>query len=253
MNADQLFELGKECQKDLFAYYCRCKGKEWAMYEDKLKEVVRYEYSTAKDADLRGYYHPSLLRDITCLGFSRGRKITAPDERKDYYRYGFNEQNQLAFSQRFFTNGVSMFELIEHQGNKELSIFCETGVHRVYVVRLMLSIHDESNRITTYAEGRFSFDDGTPLSELLLNVSRVYDDSPNNISLFMENYEYGDDNLLTVAYDAKLYSKRDCGLQCYPSKMIFHRDQDGYIDRYTSSKLDGSSPREYLPAKRLKI
>lgn len=153
-------------------------------FNSKLKEVVREEFCTGGELLHRGYYCPSLIRDIVIGNVKRGRLVKKePENKDDYFRYGFDKAGNLITVIRPYT-----CEFIVREGNIEIGV----GFNKQNGIGEISEAYYEDNRIVSY--GHYLYDEGMDISEY---EKELYTYKDSSLSVDYINYLCGYLSFLT--------------------------------------------------------
>ena len=176
--------------------------------------VNTYQYATGGECIHRGYYCPSLIKDIVTGNCNRGKLIKNPArvKRGISYEYGFCDDKLLLIRNM----DLSETEYIFHSDGKQ------TGY--TFDSKMVLRTITEC----TYAHGR------------LMRYFLIHLDFSGSIySCEKEIYEYGDGDLQSVI--RFILPTTNC---CSHEKYVFRHNSEGFLSSYKAIEFENGAEKE---------
>jgi len=240
-----------ECQR--MAEISKMYTDQYQLLYDKLRaESVRVEYGKGGTImGHRGYYNPSLTKDLVISNANRGRllkRVTAST--KPDYKYWFYADGKLTVVDgyaRDLREDAWPKEIILYQGDKEIGITFQNE----YGIQAVSECIRRDNKLITY----------------ILSYGNIYEDG---YSQYMrEDYRYTEEGLNTADCYEFLNPKFPGAEMLMDSRYIkpilrhsrysFTHDEEGYLSKYTTDeykstgeRIEYGTPRQWhdVPLKR---
>lgn len=179
--------------------------------------VNHYQYATGGEVLHRGYYCPSLIKDIVIGNCNRGRTVRNPTKTKQKitYEYAFQD-NHLLLVKHNTCDHSDEIEYVTYSDKKQIGY---TFDNEMQLRTISECIYQDEN-LTSYFIVNLDFD-GT------------------FISSEKEIYEY-DNGLL---HSVTVYMMQTTN-SCTHDKYIFSHDQDGFLTTYQVIEYENGTVKE---------
>lgn len=183
----------------------------------RCKECVNtYQYSVGGEVLHRGYYCPSLIKDIVMGNCNRGRLVkNTAKTKKVTYEYGFRD-NQLLLVRHNISDHLFEIEYISYFGNKQIGYTFDNEMQ----LRTISECVYHNEKLKSY---------------FLVN----YDPFGLSINCEKEIYEY-DSNLL---HSVTVYLIQAAD-SCLHNKYVFYHDSNGYLSSYKVDEFENGNIKE---------
>lgn len=177
------------------------------------KCVNDYQYAVGGETLHRGYYCPSLIKDIVTGNCNRGRLIRdITKTKKITYEYGFRD-NQPVIVKHNINGHLFGIEYIIYCGNKQIGY---TFDNEMQLMAVSECVYQNEKLISYFLVNCDSF--GSP------------------VTCEKEIYKYDDNLLLSV--ETYLIQAAN---SCLHNKYIFYHDSEGYLSSYKVDEYENGN------------